>query len=152
VWGALEMKDEFEDIPDSELERLRKKASSDWSGATVAFHRFQQLVKEFRASRNRKTRKSITLTFNDIEELLRLAHPKAVFERANQDFIDKKYPGWEWNEIIPRLFKEDILYKEPKGEKSISINNLYIDSDISRIHLSPTSNSVEIMRTKSFKK
>ena len=144
----MEMTDKYDDIPKNDLERLRREASRNWCGATIAFLRFQQLVKEFRASRNKKSRKTLTLSIADIDELLRFAHPQAAFQNANQEFVDKKYPGWKWNEIIPRLFTEGVLYKDFKSNISRPINSLFLDKDIYAIQIFASSNNVKVLRRK----
>ena len=142
------MTDNYDDIPKKDLERLRRKASKPWSGATNAHLAFQQYVKEFRANRLRKSRKTLTLTLEDIEQLLHFAHPQAAFQNRTQEIVDKKYPGWQWNEIIPRLFTEGVLYKDSKNDISRPVNSLFLDKDIYAIQIFASSNNVKVLRRK----
>jgi hypothetical protein len=49
----MENEEDFslEGLTEEEIARLRKKASEDWSGATVAYLRFRQLVIDYKAKK-----------------------------------------------------------------------------------------------------
>lgn len=57
-------------------------------------------------------RDDIYLSRGDVEDLARYAFPIPVTRGFAQDYVSRKYPGWQWNELFPSLVTTGRFDKE----------------------------------------
>ena len=78
----------------------------------------------------------------DIEALRKItgfAHWIPALRGISQEFINRLYPGWEWNDIIPQLIKEDIVkIKSGDVEQRTLAQGLSISNEIESVTISRT--------------
>ena len=86
--------------------------------------------------------------FLDIEDLRKLsgyAHWIPITRGLYKDFFDKRYPFWEWNQIIPELIKSKVLVPNSSETKHLALSqNLYIARDIQGVSIQIRDGKVEI--------
>ena len=52
----------------------------------------------------------LTLSVDEIYQLTNYAHWIPISKGYADEYIDEKYPGWEWNQLIPTLIDRKILF------------------------------------------
>jgi hypothetical protein len=75
----------------------------------------------------------------DIESLKMIAgyaHWIPITRGIYKDFLQRYYPGWEWNQIIPALIKKGIVKVHTKDpEFQLLSQGLYISREIEAVTL-----------------
>ena len=79
----------------------------------------------------------------DIEALRKItgyAHWIPALRGISQEFINRHYPGWEWNDILPVLIKKGIVkrYSSDPDQQKLSYD-LSIAHEIESVTISRTS-------------
>jgi hypothetical protein len=54
--------------------------------------------------------KDLSLDVEQIRKLAGYAHWIPALKGFQQGYLESIYPGWDWNQIIPRLIKEKIIH------------------------------------------
>ena len=70
-------------------------------------------------------------------------------ERTTQglqkEFFAENYPGWEWNDFVPRLLKKKILVYQSEDPSFIKLRQgLYISGEIEFVEFAPGKNGIEV--------
>jgi hypothetical protein len=81
-------------------------------------------------------KKFLELSAQDLMTLTAYAHWIPMTRQLYWPYLEKNFPGWEWNQIIPVLIKKKILVMHSKnpGHRHLS-QDLYISSDIQYVRL-----------------
>jgi hypothetical protein len=86
--------------------------------------------------------------FLDIEDLRKLsgyAHWIPITHGLYRNFFVKRYPFWEWNQIIPELIQSKVLVLHSSETKHLALSqNLYIARDIQGVSIQIRDGKVEI--------
>ena len=85
----------------------------------------------------------------DIELLSRLTNYCHFIPQLNGQagsFMDKNFPGWDWNDFVPRLLDKKILQFQGEGNPALTqlSQGLFISSDIQAIEFIPQKNGVRV--------
>jgi hypothetical protein len=63
----------------------------------------------------------------------------------NKPYLERNFPGWEWNQIIPVLIKKKILVINSKDPRHRALSHgLYIDREISGVRICVRDDKTEI--------
>ena len=57
----------------------------------------------------------LTLDVEAIRELTNYAHWIPMVHGYTRDFMERKYPGWQWNDLVPKMLSKGIIRTEPKA-------------------------------------
>jgi hypothetical protein len=85
----------------------------------------------------------------DIEMLKSLTHYCHFIPQLNgqaEAFITENFPGWDWNDFVPRLIDKKILrFNEADNpEFTMLLQGLFISADVQAIEFIPQKNGVRV--------
>ncbi|CAN2186213.1 hypothetical protein MCEMKE14_00416 [Candidatus Nanopelagicaceae bacterium] len=85
----------------------------------------------------------------DVEALKRLAHychSIPLLGGQSVAYVAKNYPGWDWNDFIPRLWRKNIIQSLKLGDIDfIDIGfGQFISTSIKSIEFIPQKNGVRV--------
>jgi hypothetical protein len=58
---------------------------------------------------NSANRMILTLDIEELRGICNYAHWIPMIRGLHREFFETKYPGWEWNDVIPVLFNRRIV-------------------------------------------
>ena len=106
-------------------------------------------------------RSKVTMDIETLRSVTSYCHWIPITQGLYQEFFAENFPGWQWNDFVPRLLKKKILEINGDGNYSLTklSQGLYISSDIQAIEFMPHKNGIkinvltikEISKTKEFK-
>ena len=81
-----------------------------------------------------------------LRSLTNYCHWIPITQGLYKEFFKENFPGWQWNDFIPRLLKNKILEFYGEGNESLTKlrQGLYISSDILAIEFIPDSSGIQI--------
>ena len=80
--------------------------------------------------------KPLTLDVEALREIAGYAHWIPITRGIYKDFLQRNYPGWEWNQIIPVLMKKKIVKVHTKDpDFQLLSQGLYISGEIEAVTL-----------------
>jgi hypothetical protein len=90
-----------------------------------------------------------TKVLMDIEMLKSLTNYCHFIPQLNGQarvFINKNFPGWDWNDFVPRLIDKKILRFNEKDNPEFTMlsQGLFISSKVRAVELTPYKNSATI--------
>ena len=86
----------------------------------------------------------LTLTVDELRELSNFSHWIPITRGFHHKYMAEKYPGWEWNDFVPRLLHEKVLtLKEAKNSIKL-FQGLFISSDIQSIEFTRCDSLISI--------
>ena len=102
--------------------------------------------KECIGTKSNDLRSKIQIDIDTLKELTNYCHWIPLMRGLHLQFIKESFPGWEWNDFIPRLIKKKILQFNGEGNDSLVKlwQGLYISSDIEAVTFTPSKNGVKI--------
>jgi len=112
-----------------------------WSGHHEAVE-YREWVLRMQHMRSEIQNMSETTLVLDIEALRTItgyAHWIPALRGISQEFINRHYPGWDWNEILPVLVKKGIVkrYSNDPDQQKLS-HDLSISHEIESLTISRT--------------
>ena len=54
-------------------------------------------------------RSKITMTVDQLRSVCAYAHWLPILNGLHLEFFEQNYPGWEWNDFVPRLLRKGVL-------------------------------------------
>jgi hypothetical protein len=81
-----------------------------------------------------------------LKRVCNYAHWIPITQGLHLAFFAEHFPGWEWNDFVPRLLKKKVLELNGEGNASLTKlwHGLYISSDVEAIEFIPTKRGIEI--------
>lgn len=80
--------------------------------------------------------KSLVLSTDDLQSLTSYAHWIPITQGLYRPYLERNFPGWEWNQIIPLLVKEKILVNYPRDLNYRALSHgLYIAREIEKVRI-----------------
>ena len=74
------------------------------------------------------------------------AHWIPILKGLHLEFFEEKFPGWEWNDFVPKLLKKKILVVgNPDGAHIKLSQGLFISPDIASVDFIPTEKGSRIV-------
>ena len=91
-------------------------------------------------------RTKITLDVKMLRALTGYAHWIPITKGLHEEFFAENFPGWDWNDLVPRLLDKKILkFNERDNPDFIMLSQgLFIASDIQAIEFIPQKNGVRV--------
>jgi hypothetical protein len=85
----------------------------------------------------------------DIKMLRRLSNYCHFIPQLNgqaREFIERNFPGWDWNDFVPRLIDKKILkFQElDNPEFTMLSQGLFVSADVRAIEFMPQKNGVRV--------
>ena len=91
----------------------------------------------------------VLLSIESLRGITNYAHWIPITQGLHLSYFDKHFPGWEWNDFVPRLIEEKILFLNGDPENSISLSQgLFILRNVDSIEFIPSRGSVKIIVNK----
>ena len=75
----------------------------------------------------------IVLYLSDVKELSNYAHWIPITKGLHLELFNKKYPGWEWNNFVPKLLHEKVITLKETQNSIKLFQGLFISSSIHSI-------------------
>ena len=81
-----------------------------------------------------------------LRALTSYAHWIPITKGLHEEFFAENFPGWDWNDLVPRLLDKKILkFNERDNPDFIMLSQgLFIASDIQSIEFIPQKNGVRV--------
>ena len=91
------------------------------------------------------TDKSLVLSVEDLLRLTSYAHWIPMTRGLYKPYLERNFPGWDWNQIIPILIKVKILVIDSKDPRHCPLSNgLYIAREITGVRICIQDKKTEI--------
>jgi hypothetical protein len=92
------------------------------------------------------TRSEIQMDIDTLKKITNYCNWIPLMRGLHLEFIENTFPGWEWNDFVPKLIKRKILHYAQEGETGL-INlsqGLCISSAIQAIKFIPYKSGIRI--------
>ena len=89
------------------------------------------------------SKKVITLDIEALRTLSNYAHWIPAVHGYTRDFMKKTYPGWDWNDLIPRMFRLGILRTEASEGDVKLWQGLWLKAGITEVIATKTGDRVK---------
>ena len=87
----------------------------------------------------------LTLDIEAIRELSNYAHWIPMVHGYTRDFMEQRYPGWGWNELIPKMLGNGLLTTTPQENDVKLWQGLWLKSGIAAVIVSRKSSGCGIL-------
>jgi hypothetical protein len=89
--------------------------------------------------------KSLELSVEDLLSLASYAHWIPMTRGLYKPYLEKNFPEWEWNQIIPNLIKAKILVINSRDPRDRALcHSLYIAREITGVRICIQDEKTEI--------
>ena len=91
-------------------------------------------------------RSTVIMDIDTLRTVTGYCHWIPITQGLHKEYFATNFPGWHWNDFVPRLLKKKILEINGEGNDSLTklSQGLYISSDIQSITFTPFKNGVNI--------
>ena len=91
-------------------------------------------------------RSKVTMNIETLRSITGYCHWIPITQGLHREYFAENFPGWQWNDFVPRLIKEKILEFNGEGKKSLIKlwQGLYISANIQAIEFIPDRNGIKI--------
>jgi len=92
------------------------------------------------------TRSKVVMDIEALREVTGYAHWIPITQGLYEDYFSKHFPGWEWNDFVPRLIDKKILkFNELDNPEFMMLSQgLFIAADVQAIEFIPQKNGVRV--------
>ena len=96
-------------------------------------------------------RTPVSMTVDQLRDVSAYAHWMPILNGLHLEFFQHSFPGWEWNDFVPKLLRKGILRvgAEDLGYTKLKMG-LFVAPDICDIHFIPGHHGVKIVVRYSF--
>jgi hypothetical protein len=91
-------------------------------------------------------RSLVTMNVEELRAVCAYAHWIPILNGLHEEFFAQNYPGWEWNDFVPRLLRKGTLRvgAEELGYTKLKLG-LYVVPDVAEIEFIPGKRGVKII-------
>jgi hypothetical protein len=91
-------------------------------------------------------RSKVTMNIETLRSVTGYCHWIPITQGLHKEYFAENFPGWQWNDFVPRLIKKKILEFNGEGKESLIKlwQGLYISANIQAIEFIPDRNSMKI--------
>lgn len=91
-------------------------------------------------------RSKVTMDIETLRSVTSYCHWIPITQGLHKEFFAENFPGWQWNDFVPRLLKKKILEFNGEGNDTLVKlwQGLYISSDIQAIEFIPDKSGTKI--------
>jgi len=92
------------------------------------------------------TKSKVVMDIEALREVTGYAHWIPITQGLHEDYFAEKFPGWEWNDFVPRLIDKKILQFNAKDDPEFTMlsQGLFIAADVQAIEFIPQANGVRV--------
>jgi hypothetical protein len=91
-------------------------------------------------------RSQVTMDISLLRDVCGYAHWIPILNGLHLEFFEEKFPGWEWNDFVPKLLKKKILVVgNPDGAHIKLSQGLFISPYIASIDFVPDKSGAKIV-------
>jgi len=112
-----------------------------WSGhhETVEYREWVLRMQHMRSEIQNMSETTLVLDIEALRTITGHAHWIPALRGISQEFINRHYPGWDWNDILPVLVKKRIVkrYSNDPDQRKLS-HDLSISHEIESLTISRT--------------
>ena len=91
-------------------------------------------------------RSPVNMDISLLRDVCGYAHWIPILKGLHLEFFEEKFPGWEWNDFVPKLLKKKILVVgNPDGARIKLSQGLFISPDITSIDFIPERSGSKIV-------
>ena len=90
-------------------------------------------------------RSPVNMDISLLRDVCGYAHWIPILNGLHLEFFEEKFPGWEWNDFVPKLLKKILVIGNPDGAHIKLSQGLFISPDITSIDFIPTEKSSKIV-------
>lgn len=90
-------------------------------------------------------RSKVTMNVDQLRDVCAYAHWIPILNGLHLEFFGQNYPGWEWNDFVPRLLRKGILRvgAEDLGYTKLKLG-LFVAPNVAEIDFIPGKHGVKI--------
>ena len=97
----------------------------------------------------RMDKSKVLLSVESLRGITNYAHWIPITQGLYLNYFEKHFPGWEWNDFVPRLIEERILFFNGNPETSVSLSQgLFVLRNVNSIEFIPKGTAIEIIVNK----
>lgn len=91
-------------------------------------------------------RSPVTMNVDQLRDVCAYAHWIPILNGLHLEFFEQNYPGWEWNDFVPRLLHKGILRTraEDLGYTKLKLG-LCVAPEVSAIEFIPGKRGVKVV-------
>jgi hypothetical protein len=84
-------------------------------------------------------RSAVIMDIDTLRTVTGYCHWIPITHGLHKEYFAENFPGWQWNDFVPRLLKRKILETNGEGNDSLTklLQGLYISSDVQAIEFMP---------------
>jgi len=91
-------------------------------------------------------RSQVTMDISLLRDVCRYAHWIPILNGLHLEFFSENFPGWKWNDFVPKLLKKKILViGNPDGAHIKLSQGLFISPSIESIDFIPDKSGSKIV-------
>ena len=91
-------------------------------------------------------RSPVTMNVDQLREVCAYAHWIPILNGLHLEFFEQNYPGWEWNDFVPRLLRKGILRVNAAELGSVKMSQgLFIAPNVESIDFIPGKRGVRVV-------
>ena len=91
-------------------------------------------------------RSRVTMNVDQLRHVCTYAHWIPILNGLHLEFFEQNYPGWEWNDFVPKLLRKGILRVggEDLGYTKLKLG-LCLAPDVSAVDFIPGKHGVKVV-------
>jgi hypothetical protein len=91
-------------------------------------------------------RSPVTMNVDELRDVCGYAHWIPILNGLHLEFFEQKYPGWEWNDFVPKLMRKGILRVGGEELEYTKLKlGLYLAPNVSAIDFFPGKREVTVV-------
>ena len=92
------------------------------------------------------TKTNVVMDIELLRDVTGYSHWIPITQGLHEEFFAEHFPGWDWNDFVPRLLDKKILLFQGEGNPALTqlSQGLFISSDIQTIEFIPQKNAVRV--------
>ena len=91
-------------------------------------------------------RARVTMTVDQLRSVCAYAHWIPILNGFHLEFFEKNYPGWDWNDFVPKLIRKGILRVNAEGLGYIKMSQgLCVAPNVESIDFVPGKRGVRVV-------
>jgi hypothetical protein len=92
------------------------------------------------------TKSKVVMDIDTLRTITGYAHWIPITQGLHEDYFSENFPGWEWNDFVPRLIDKKILrFNEAENPEFMMLSQgLFISADVQAIEFIPQKNGIRV--------
>ena len=91
-------------------------------------------------------RAPVSMSVDQLRDVCAYAHWIPITQELHKEFFEQNYPGWEWNDFVPKLVRKGILRVNAADLGCTKMSQgLFVAPNIESIDFTPGQQGVQIV-------